>query len=134
MSKPKVLVADDDEDIRDAIVFILQRGGYQVVEAVDGREALDYVLASGLPHLILLDMNMPVMSGRELMSELRARGLTGAPIVVITAAYDAQRTAEEIGAAGFIGKPFDLEVLLETVGRHIGSGLIGPIPRREPSP
>jgi CheY-like chemotaxis protein len=112
-----LLVVDDDADLREVVANAIQRDGLRVVEAADGREALDRILACGLPTLILLDMNMPVMDGWQLAAELKARSLTGAPIVVITAAHDAEKSATEIGAAAFIGKPFDLKSLRSTVER-----------------
>lgn len=112
-----VLVVDDDDDLREVVVDALERQDLRVVEAADGHEALDYVEAHGLPDLILLDMNMPGMTGWQFAGELRARGLSHAPIIVITAAHDAERSAQEIGAAGFLGKPFDLRSLRSTVER-----------------
>jgi CheY-like chemotaxis protein len=129
MSGATVLIVDDDDDLRETLVFILERAGYRAVQAAHGREALDYLLAGGRADLILLDMNMPVMDGWALVRELRARGLGACPVVVLTAAHDAQRSAEEVGAAGFIGKPFELETLVDTVRRHVdGLGAGAPAP------
>jgi CheY-like chemotaxis protein len=133
MSGATVMIVDDDDDLRETLAFILERGGYRTLEAAHGREALDHLLARGLPDLILLDMNMPVMDGWALARELRARGLGACPVVVLTAAHDAQRSAEEVGAAGFIGKPFELETLLELVRRHVaGAGASAPPPTTPP--
>ncbi len=109
------MVVDDDDDIREVLAFTLHNYGFEVVQAVHGRAALELILARGLPALILLDMNMPVMNGWELARELRERGLTSCPIVVFTATHDAQRIVEEIGAVGFVKKPFELESLLCTI-------------------
>jgi CheY-like chemotaxis protein len=114
-----LLLVEDDTDLREVVAFSLQREGRRVVEAEHGREALDYVLAHGLPELILLDMNMPIMNGWELARELRERGLWGAPIIVLTAAHDAARLAVEIGASGFVGKPFEMKTLVSTVDRYL---------------
>jgi CheY-like chemotaxis protein len=122
MSRRRVLLVEDDEDIRDAVAYILRREGHEVLEASHGGEALDRILAHGQPDLILLDMNMPVMNGWELAAELKRRALTASPIVVLTAAHDAQRSAVEIGAAGFIGKPFSLEDLVTLTAAHLAGG------------
>jgi len=115
-----LLVVDDDADLREVVALAVQREGRRVVEAEDGREALDHILAQGTPDLILLDMNMPVMNGWELARELRARGLWRAPVIVITAAHDAERSAKEIGATGYLSKPFDVRTLISTVQRYLG--------------
>jgi two-component system phosphate regulon response regulator PhoB len=114
-----VLVVEDEEDLLETVTFILRRAGYEVIEADNGLHALERIAANGLPDLILLDMNMPVMNGWELARQMRARELWRVPVVVFTAAHDAQRSADEIGAAGFLGKPFDLEELVATVTRHL---------------
>lgn len=119
MSPQAVLVVEDDEDVRDAVAYVLGSAGYEVREASNGRDALDVIVARGLPDLILLDMNMAIMNGWEFAGELKRRGLRTCPIVVLTAAHDAQRSAEEIGAVAFIGKPFELEALVNAVRRHI---------------
>jgi CheY-like chemotaxis protein len=116
-----VLVVDDDPDLREVVVLAIQTEDRNVVEAGDGREALDYVLAQGLPDLILLDMNMPAMNGWEFARELHARDLWRTPIIVITAAHDAARSASEIGAAGFLGKPFEMTSLRSIVDQFLCS-------------
>ena len=69
------------------------------------------------PDLIVLDMKMPVMNGREFADEYRRRQRSPAPIVVVTAADDAQRRAAEVGASGWIAKPFDPDALVDSVTR-----------------
>jgi CheY-like chemotaxis protein len=118
MSPGVVMVVEDDDDVRDAVEFILSDAGYDVLEATNGLEALDEIEELGLPGLILLDMNMPIMNGWQLAHALRVAGAQ-IPVVVMTAALDAQRSADEIGAVDFIGKPFDLEALVRTVERHL---------------
>jgi CheY-like chemotaxis protein len=113
----KLLIVEDDEDVRDTVGLILRRAGHEVVAAEHGRDALALIVAHGLPDLILLDMNMPIMNGWEFARELRAQKLWRVPVVVLTAAHDAQRSAREIGAAGFLGKPFELQDLVATVER-----------------
>jgi len=109
-----VLVVEDDPDLALLEADVLQERGHDVEIASNGREALDAVQRAP-PDLIVLDMKMPVMGGREFAEEYRKREGKAAPIVVVTAADDAQRRAAEVGASAWIGKPFDPEVLVEKV-------------------
>lgn len=113
-----VLVVDDDQDLRSLLALVLEEEGYHVETAADGQQGLDAVNRE-MPDLILLDMKMPVMDGWEFAKEFRARFERQAPIVVLTAAADAKKRAEETGAVDWIGKPFDLDTLLNIVGRDI---------------
>ncbi|HEV8654094.1 MAG TPA: response regulator [Candidatus Limnocylindria bacterium] len=115
-----VLVVDDDTSILDTVSAILSGEGYDVVSAASGQEALDAVTRK-LPLLILLDMRMPIMDGWAVARALRGQGIT-VPIIVMTAAESAQRWADEVGAEGFLAKPFGLDELLTTVERFGGSG------------
>jgi len=115
-----VLVVDDDTSILDTVSSILTGEGYDVVSASSGQEALEAV-ARKLPLLILLDMRMPVMDGWAVARALRGRGIT-VPIIVMTAAESARRWADEVGADGYLAKPFGLDDLLATVERFRGSG------------
>ena len=113
-----LLLVEDDEDLRDVVRDALQNDTRRVIEAEHGREALDLIAKNGLPDLILLDMNMPVMNGWQFAKELRDRQWQ-VPVVVLTAAHDALRSAQEIGAAGFLGKPFDMSSLYSVVDHHL---------------
>ena len=113
-----VLVVDDDRDLLSLVSLVLEEEGFHVETAADGREGLEAV-KGGMPNLILLDMKMPVMNGWEFAREFQSRYDSRAPIVVITASEDARKRAEEIGAAGWIGKPFDLDALVRVVRSHI---------------
>ena len=121
MVEKKVLVIDDDDDFRESIADLLRLRGYQVEVAEDGREALDRVDAS-MPGVILLDMRMPVMNGWEFARAFRAKHGHPAPIVVISAAADAQKRASEIGAEDWLGKPFDSHELFAAVDRNLSAG------------
>lgn len=113
-----MLVVDDDADIRDFMELGLRDAGYRVLSADNGSAALD-VLSSDASDLILLDMRMPVMDGWAFARAYRERPSPRAPIVVVSAAVDAARRAAEIGADGYLAKPFDLNDLTEAVRRHI---------------
>lgn len=113
----RVLIVDDDAGIREFVRTVLVDEGYQVAEATDGSEALDQV-ARERPDLILLDLRMPVMDGWEFVKVYRARPGPHAPIVIVTAAMDVAKDAKDIGADGFLAKPFQLDELLGLVLLH----------------
>ncbi len=114
-----VLVVEDDPDLAALVEMILTDAGYAVRTAPDGAAALRRV-HEGMPGLILLDMRMPVMNGWEFAREFRVRWGRAAPIVVVTAAENAQLRAEEIGADGCLEKPFELDDVLAMVSRFLG--------------
>jgi CheY-like chemotaxis protein len=74
-----------------------------------------------MPGLVFLDMRMPGMNGWEFAREFRARHGTSCPIVVVTAAEDARRRAEEIAAQGWLAKPFEIADVLAAAARHVGA-------------
>jgi CheY-like chemotaxis protein len=110
-----VLVVDDDPDLRTVLRLLLEDEGYTVQLAGDGYDALARVQAE-TPDLILLDLNMPLMTGGEVAVALREQRCS-APIVIMTAAGEATRAATRLGAAGSLAKPFDLDTVLEIVER-----------------
>jgi CheY-like chemotaxis protein len=121
MSPPErpILVVEDDPDLLALEAEILSSAGYRVATAVDGLQALERAEAD-FPSLVLLDMRMPRMDGWRFAAAFRERFGDACPIVVVTAAEDARRRAEEVGAAGFLAKPFDLDDVLGEVERHVG--------------
>jgi CheY-like chemotaxis protein len=110
-----VLVAEDDEVLRETLSETLRLEGYIVVAASDGAEALA-ALERLHPNVVLLDITMPILDGKAFARELEARGLH-VPILVMTAAADADNCAEEIDADGWVGKPFKLSELLPALER-----------------
>jgi CheY-like chemotaxis protein len=114
-----VLVIEDDPDMRGLLVIMLEEQGHIVRAAANGVAGLEAIHRER-PDVILLDMEMPVMDGWELARRYRAEVGNPAPIVVMTASEDPRKPAEEIGAAGWLGEPVELDVLFETV-RHIAS-------------
>jgi CheY-like chemotaxis protein len=110
-----ILVVDDDPSILETVKAILDLEGYTVETAVNGADALDK-LTHTRPVFVLLDMRMPVMDGWGFAREMRARG-DSVPIVVMTAAQDARRWANEIGATDYVAKPFEIPQLLTTIER-----------------
>lgn len=110
----RVLVVDDDENIREFVSLALMGEGHDVEVAPNGAIALD-VLQSVSPDVILLDMRMPVMDGWQFASRYREIPGRRAQLVVMTAARDAARSASEISADANLAKPFELDELLNLV-------------------
>jgi diguanylate cyclase (GGDEF)-like protein len=113
----RVLVADDDEDIRTYLEVTLSLNGFEVVEAWDGVDALEKA-RRGEPDVILLDVMMPRMNGLEVLRRLREDARTAhLPIVLLTARGQSTDTVEglDAGADGYLTKPFDADVLLAHV-------------------
>jgi two-component system, chemotaxis family, chemotaxis protein CheY len=115
----RVLVVDDDPDILDALSEILEVEGYQVDRARNGREALQR-LEHKLPDLVLLDLMMPVMDGWEFARSLGPDARP--PIIVLSADRNVSVKAREIGALGWLAKPFELSELLAAVRRAVPPG------------
>jgi CheY-like chemotaxis protein len=114
-----ILVVEDEQDILFALKQILLAQGYRVAEAANGRDALEWMEHSEMPDLILLDMKMPVMDGWQFAKEFRRRWDHSCPILVMTAAADAEKRAQEIHASGWIGKPFLFSELIESVRQQL---------------
>jgi CheY-like chemotaxis protein len=107
-----ILLVEDDPATRGAIKMVLEWEGYRVDCAANGQEALGRMLAGERPALILLDLNMPVMDGRQLRQEIqRDPSLSSIPIVTVSAARD----ADTIESASFVRKPFEPAELLEAI-------------------
>jgi CheY-like chemotaxis protein len=105
-----VLVVEDNSDLRELVAEALKMNGYRVQTAPNGRIALEQVYVSR-PHVIVLDLMMPVMTGWQLLEALReVPELATVPVVVVTAL-----DALPEGAVAFVRKPFRLEALLATV-------------------
>lgn len=113
----RILVAEDEPDIRDFIVELLQKEGYRVHAVADGREALSWA-KQHQPDLIISDIMMPHVTGLELTRAVRAQpNLSSVPILLLTARSGTETTIEayEEGANDFIAKPFHSGVLLARV-------------------
>ncbi|HEV2122823.1 MAG TPA: response regulator [Chloroflexota bacterium] len=119
MTESPILVVDDDPAIVSVVSEILDLEGYAVETATNGQEALR-VIDRLRPAIVLLDMRMPVMDGWGFARALRERG-ESVPILVMTAAQNARAWAEEIGAQGYLAKPFEVMDLIEAVERLAGA-------------
>src|SRR5256885_11809106 len=115
-----VLVAEGEPGIVEMIRDILEEYGFHVVTAANGSEALRLV-EEAQPEVVLLDMNMPVLDGEGFVAAVRERGLR-IPIVIMTAGSSAKRWATELGAAGYLSKPFELSNLLDVTKRFAAGG------------
>jgi two-component system chemotaxis response regulator CheY len=111
-----ILVVDDDDAIREFVRDALEFDGYNVATARDGQDALD-ALAHLEPALVLLDMRMPVLDGWGFSQQYRARG-GRAPLVVMTAAENAEGWRAEVGGEACLPKPFMLDDLFDVVARY----------------
>lgn len=121
----KVLVADDERDMRTLIRFPLSRRGVTVVEATNGVEVVEAARRE-LPDLILLDVTMPGLDGYAACRELRADDATRAiPIVFLSARAQAADVEAGLaaGASGYLTKPFQTAELFEIVSRFTGASL-----------
>ena len=114
-SPGRVLVVDDDYDIRLAVSEILDGEGYEVLSAANGQEALEMIERGARPSLILLDLMMPFMNGWTVVDELADREI---PIIIFSSFEHSARTFERV--AGFLRKPATNAALVDIVKRHLG--------------
>ncbi len=117
----RVLVVDDDEDIRDSLVDFLEDHGHRAMGAANGHEALTLLASSARPCLIILDLMMPVMDGPAFRGQqLQHPALADIPVVVVSAYKDVEDRARSLGAVRWLSKPLDLPALLQIVEENCG--------------
>lgn len=120
--RPVVIVADDEEDIRVLVSFRLDRDGWDVVTAADGREALDLILERR-PDIAVLDVRMPKLTGIEVLEQVRADDTVGdTPVILLSAGVQEDSIARglEAGANEYMKKPFspdELAARVEAIAR-----------------
>ncbi|MDB2414575.1 response regulator [Rickettsiales bacterium] len=115
------LTVDDSKTIREMVSFTLKNSGFEVIEAEDGKHALE-VLQGKTVNVIITDLNMPNMNGIELIRALRSDpNFKFTPILMLTTEGDASKKNEgkEAGATGWIVKPFNPEKLVQVVSKVI---------------
>jgi DNA-binding response OmpR family regulator len=112
-----ILVVDDDPSLVRFVSLVLRSENYEVKAVGSGREGLS-AIAEGDPSLIVLDLRMPEMDGREFYRQARGSGYTGP--VIVCSAYGAGAAKVELGADAAIDKPFDPESLISTVKSLVG--------------
>ena len=112
MTTKRILVAEDNKLIQETLVFKLNKDGYEVVKAIDGKECLEH-LRSEKYDLLITDLFMPFVNGHEIIATVRSEMKSNLPILVLSAA-GAEETvlkAFELGADDYMIKPFSLSEL-----------------------
>jgi DNA-binding response OmpR family regulator len=114
----RILIADDDPDILEALTLVFEEEGYTVATSHDGHTLRN--LEHDLPDLLLLDIWMSGWNGGDICRFLKSQKATASlPIILFSANRETERIARESGADTFITKPFDLTDLLSTVERYL---------------
>jgi len=122
MTKKRILVADDEEDVKEIVAKILEAQGYAVTTAYDGLDAVEKIRAEK-PDLVLLDIMMPVLDGYEVCKRLQEDVQTAdIPVLFLSAAADQEAVSRGMnaGAKDYVIKPFEPSKLLDKIGKTIG--------------
>lgn len=122
MSK-KILIVDDSRTIRQQVNFTLNKGGFAVVEAEDGRDGIEKLKANPDVAVIISDVNMPNMNGLEMVEAINGdSSLAHPPIVMLTTegAGELVERAKKAGAKGWLVKPFKPDQLVAVVTKLVG--------------
>ena len=117
VSNIRILTIDDSKTMRDMLMLTLADAGFDVIQAVDGKDGIDMLERENVD-VVITDINMPRMDGYEVVRQLRARPEhKTTPILVLTTESEAEKKniAREAGATGWLVKPFDPERLVATV-------------------
>ena len=115
---PRVLIVEDDDSTREMLCTVLNESNFDIVAALDGTHALRTSLAKR-PDVILLDLGLPELDGSGYLRQLRERDETAGriPVIVTSGSPYGRQIAEELGAALFFSKPFDLDELVAAITR-----------------
>ena len=112
----KLLLADDDPDIREVVPLVLEPYGYEIFVAGNGRDGLRVAREERGIELILVDLMMPLVSGAEMVAQLKEDSrLSRIPVVVLSGDNSATETARSLGAAACLRKPVELSTLVSTL-------------------
>jgi CheY-like chemotaxis protein len=116
----RVLVVEDNADLRLYISLVLKRENYEVLQANSGIDALELLETSECPDLILVDLSMPHMSGMEFLTKIKIHPkCPNTKTVIVSGWDDLELRAKEAGAHGYVKKPMNLDSLITEVRRHI---------------
>jgi len=118
----KILVAEDEANIRELFASVIEKMGHTVIRSPDGRLAWDILQSNPDIRLVLCDIAMPVLDGRELIRLVRGRPeFASLPIVAVSGVIRAREIANllERGASCFLAKPVDLQELRELIGTYV---------------
>jgi two-component system response regulator YesN len=120
----RVFVVDDEEHVRKTVGLALAQGGYEVLEAADGEEAIAVIQSypTGFPvHAIICDIDLPKVNGKDLIAFIRAK-LPSVPVIVLTGYPDVQGATSlfKQGVVDYLIKPSQAQTLLDAVRRAIG--------------
>lgn len=114
-----VLICDDDEGIIDVSTIVLEEKGYYVISLTHAEGIYD-IIAKEKPDIILLDLWMPEVGGDEITKKLKTDPKTShIPIILFSASKNTEETAKKLGANAFLSKPFDIQELEDTIGKHL---------------
>jgi two-component system cell cycle response regulator DivK len=138
MAKAKILVIEDNPDNLQLVVFLLERAGYEVLKAIDGRQGLE-VVNLHKPNLVLIDLSIPEIDGWTLAQEIKSHPETAKIVLVALTAHTLpgdRKRALDAGCNGYISKPLDVRNFVSQVElllsgrqpeRH-GTGPLPPLP------
>ncbi len=119
-SGKKILIADDDTAIVDALLLLFNDKGFEVESTVRGDRVQQMV--QNQPDLLLLDVKMPDKDGRQICRALKQEKDTkNIPVIMISANKDTEKSAKDAGANDFLEKPFEIQDLMDKVEYHINS-------------
>ncbi len=120
--QPRVLVVEDDSTILSFISMALNLDGYKCVRASNGAEAVKRITEGVEPAIIILDLSMPVMDGKDFYRWLRGSGRTEVPVILMTAGQDGLKVCKELGAQACLSKPFELAELQGHIRKFLKAG------------
>ncbi len=127
MSTQRILIIDDDQDIRETLQDVLCDAGYSVLLAANATEALERLADAEPPSLILLDLRMPGMDAVAFRAAQTANPrVASVPVVIISASGNLSKHAAHLGAVGYLEKPMKLDAILSEVSLRCGSPSEGP--------
>lgn len=117
----RLLIIEDDADIRDSLRELLAAEGFDVATADNGKTALEHLAACQvLPQVILLDLMMPIMNGEQFRTaQLSDDRYAAIPVVIMSAARDVTQTGERLKAAAILKKPLGIDPLVESLRKAV---------------